>query len=118
MAKVKADVDRSSGMTRHHRHNILCFPGQPPVALATWRRPRSREPVMSHAARYLVAELATLVDELRNPRTPLSRSQLADLADRAWRDASSLTTDLEPTARASAPRVLPEGGAQIIPLFR
>lgn len=58
---------------------------------------------MSHAATYRVAELATRVDELRNPRMPLSRSQLADLADRAWRDASSLTSDAITRRSAAGP---------------
>jgi hypothetical protein len=74
---------------------------------------------MTQAAQsYLVAELATLADELRNPLTPLSRMQLADLADRAWRDAAFLASGVEAPARAGAVPILPEGGAQIIPLFR
>lgn len=78
------------------------------------------------AQRYLVAELATLADELRNPRTPLSRSQLADLADRAWRDATFLASGADmPAGRYGKPynasngdaHAMPEGGATIIPLF-
>jgi hypothetical protein len=70
---------------------------------------------MTQAA-YLVAELATLVIELRNPRTVFSRDQLADLAERARADAASLTTGAAvPPNAARRPRA--EGGAQIIPLF-
>jgi hypothetical protein len=69
-------------------------------------------------ASYLVAELATLVVELRNPRTAFSRDQLADLAERARHDAVALGTmpiaGVPPNAKRR-PRV--EGGAQIIPLF-
>lgn len=67
---------------------------------------------MTQAA-YLVAELATLVDELRNPRTVFSRDQLADLAERARHDAAALNQ--EPLAARPARRQAPIGGATIIP---
>lgn len=80
----------------------------------------NRETITMTQANYLVAELTTLVVELRNPKTVFSRDQLADLAERARADAAALGTmriggKPVPSNAGHRPRV--EGGAQIIPLF-
>jgi hypothetical protein len=80
----------------------------------------NRETIPMTQAAYLVAELTTLVAELRNPTTVFSRDQLADLAERARHDAAALDatpvgSEAVPSNAARRPRV--EGGAQIIPLF-
>jgi hypothetical protein len=70
---------------------------------------------MTQAA-YLVAELTTLVVELRNPKTVFSRDQLADLAERARRDAADLGTI--PIVDRPAPQIAQCSGATIIPFRR
>ena len=66
--------------------------------------------------RYLLAELDTLASELRRPTGTLSRSQLADLAERARHDAAGIWPNDE-GSRSDLPRRGRVGSAEIIPLF-